>query len=595
MWKKGVLLGLMWVAVLSAADIRLSAYVSDNSVRLDQRFEYTVKLTGSRAGLPDVQFPDLKDFYVLSGPNQSTSMQWINGDMTASKSYSFILKPRKKGRLTIGPAQVKVDGTILKSDPLTITVSDAAAPSKNKNTEDAAVSGKNVFLKVIPSKTEAYVGEMILVSYKLYFKINVETYEVQHLPAFTGFWTEDFELPRQPVIQNEVVNGLNYNVVTLKKTALFPTRSGKIKLEPMEITVQALMPSRRRRSRSIFDSFFDAPGRRIQVPVASRSLQFNILPLPDEDKPADFNGAVGHFRMKTTLDKKTVAVNDAVTLKIQLAGQGNIKLLNVPEPVIPPDIERYDPKIHQTVKRKNSTVSGVKTAEYILIPRVPGDYTIAPGAFTFFDPDKKAYVTLKNPSYRITVSGKAGNGAPISTGGMGKREVALLGRDIRYIRENTRFLDKSALHRSMTQLAWAHIGALAFFALFLFYDQRRVRLTADTVSNRKRNAGRVAARWLKDARAQREADAAAFYKALNEALTGFIRDKLNMDLSAFNADDIENYLKNKAVSDTTVDKVKTALNETLLRQYGGTGDTREDRERLLNDIRVLINQLEKEL
>ena len=585
----------VWVSLILAADITFTAYVSDNDIRMDQRVRYTVKVQGDRGGLPDVSFPDFKDFYVLSGPNQSTNMQWINGKMSSSKSYSFILKPRREGRLTIAPASLDNNGTLMKTRPVTVTVRPAGSgDTKKKNAVDPALEGKKIFFKAIPSKTNAYVGEQIIVEYKLYFNINIQTYEVEKLPSNTGFWTEEFDLPRQPEIKSEVINGMNYNVVTLKKVALFPTQSGEITLEPMEIITQSVVRGRAR-SRSLFDSFFDRPGRTIQTPVKTNTIRFKVKALPARGKPDGFKGAVGNYSLEVAADKSDIPVNEAVSLKIVLKGRGNMKLVELPVPSIPPDIERYEPKIQTRVTKNRRGIGGVKSAEYILIPRVPGTFRLKPLSFSYFDPQKGSYVTLNSRPIVLKISGEARPGQPTPLGGVSRREVTLLGRDIRFIKEQTRLQPLEDSANGVRAVALAYCAVLLLFALFFYYDTRRARLAGNVQLSRRLKAGRQANRWLKDATRHMEGEAGAFYKAIDEALSGYVRDKLNMELSSFNSDEIDKYLTEHHVPPELVKRFSGVLNESRFRQYGGADDNAGNRGKLLEQARDLITQLEKVL
>ncbi len=586
---------ILWGLGASAAEIRFRAYVSDNDIRVDQRLQYTVKVEGDRTGLPDVSFPEFKDFYILSGPNQSTNMQWINGKMSSSKSYSFILKPRGEGSFTIGAAEAEYNGKVLKTEPIRVTVRAAGTPDKKvRRARDPELAGKKIFFKVIPSKKEAYIGEQITVEYKLYFNINIQTYEVEKLPSNTGFWTEDFELPRQPQIKNEIINGINYNVVTLRKVALFPTQSGEIILEPMEITTQSVVRGRSR-SRSLFDSFFDRPGRTIETPLKTKTVRFKIKPLPREGKPKDFKGAVGNYSLKVSVDKKEAAVNNAVALKIVLEGQGNIKLVELPEPDIPQDIERYDPKVQTRVRKKNNRISGMKSAEYILIPRLPGHFTLKPLSFSYYDPQKERYVTLRSDAIPLTITGEVRPGQPTPIGGVGRREVTLLGRDIRFIRETTKLHPAEETRYGFTAVILGYLMVLMLFAAFFYYDTRRVRLAGNVKLNRRLRAGKQAGKWLKDATRHKEGSAAVFYRAVDEALSGYVRDKLNMELSTFNSDEIGKYLEQQKVDAALIKRLTAVLQESRFRQYGGGKDEAGDRQKVLDEARELITQLEKVL
>ena len=245
-------------------DIDIKAYVSKNAVTEEEHFTYSVEVSGSSSSLPDINLPEFTNFYVLSGPSQSTSIQFINGKSSATKTFSYYLKPREIGTFKIGKASTEVDGKIIESNEISITVTKASAASakqNDQNTDDGSqISNKDIFLKSVVSKRNVYLGEQIVIEYKLYFRSQVRRFEFEHEPASTGFWKEDFDLPAQPQIENEVINGVNYSVATLKKVAVFPNRVGNLEIEPMVVSVQAVVPTRRRRQ-SLFDSFFEPSGR----------------------------------------------------------------------------------------------------------------------------------------------------------------------------------------------------------------------------------------------------------------------------------------------------------------------------------------------
>ena len=263
-------------------------------------------------------------------------------------------------------------------------------------------------MKTSVSKRKAYVGEEVDVEYKLYFNVSIRSYNLENIPANAGFWNEDFEMPRQPVIHSEIVNGVNYNVAVIRKTALFPTRAGKLTIEPITLTLETVVRAKRSRRNGFFDSFFDDPfnTRTVKKTVSSKPVTIEVKSPPQENKPADFSGAVGRYDFSVTLDKSNVKVNEAVSLKIKLSGTGNIKLIELPKPIIPPDMEQYEPKINSTIKRSGNKISGSKTAEYVLIPRLGGDFTIKPLSFSYFDPKDKKYVTLRSKALTVKVSGK---------------------------------------------------------------------------------------------------------------------------------------------------------------------------------------------
>ncbi|MCB9058412.1 MAG: protein BatD [Calditrichae bacterium] len=582
--------------LLMAQDVSIKAFVSRNQVTTDERIQYSVEVSGSTNNLPDVNFPDMNDFYVLSGPNQSTSIQFINGAMTSSKTLSFYLKPRREGQLKLGKASIEIDGKKLESNEVIVTAGkpDPNAVAQQKSQQNVEQGDdSNIFLKTHVSKRTAYIGEQIVIEYRLYFKNNVRTYEVEKNPSNAGFWTEDFEMPSQPLIENEVIDGINYSVATLKKTAIFATRVGSLELDPMVVNLEAVIPNKRGR-RSLFDSFFEPSGRSIRKTVSSQPVKLNIKPLPDAGKPADFSGAVGSFRFSVDVDKQQAEVNEAVALKLKLSGTGNIKLTDLPKVDIPPDIEQYEPKNSSSISKKGGAISGSKTSEYILIPRIPGAFKIKPIQFSYFDPQKNKYFTTNTDQIDLTITGEANNSAVTPMAGFSRKEVTLLGKDIRYIKESTNLQPVAEHNYFNIYIGGGFLLGILFFAGFIFYDDKQAKISGNIVLAKSIKASKLAAKLLTEARKNiSAADQSLFYKAINSALSNFVRDKLNIELTDFNTVTAEHALKAKNIPAEIVKEYIDLVSECDLKQFAGIGSSENEKMMTMNKARTIITKMEK--
>ena len=241
----------------------------------------------------------------------------------------FYLQPQKLGKITISPAIVEINGEVISSNEITIDVIKGTAkqdkkPQGTKSRKDADLLGERLYLKVEVDKKNVYQNEQIIVTYKLYFRVQVRSYNLEKVPSFTDFWKEEFKLPSQPPINQEIVNGISFQVATLSKVALFPTRSGELTIDPLSISVDALVKTRQR-SRSIFDSFFDDPfGRTVRETLSTKSLKINVKPLPANGQPNDFTGVVGKYSFGVKSDKNELKVNEASSIKITISGQHKI-------------------------------------------------------------------------------------------------------------------------------------------------------------------------------------------------------------------------------------------------------------------------------
>ncbi len=602
-----ILIWNIWLTgLLIAQDISIRAYVSKNRVGLNEQFQYSVEVSGKSTSLPNPKFPAFSDFYVLSGPNSSTSIQWVNGAMSSSKTASFYLQPRKQGKFIIGKASVTYKGKTLQSRPITITVvkgnaSAAAPPSKSKKApvrrSDADIAGSSLYLKAHVSRRNVYIGQQILVTYKLYFRVQVRGYNWDKTPSNAGFWTEDFQLPSQPVIEQEIVNGINYNVAVLKKEALFPTQTGTLTIEPLRIKVEAAIRSRRR-GRSLFDDFFNDPffSQTVQKSLASNPVKITVLPLPEKGKPADFTGAVGQFRLNLSTDKQQARVNEAIALRMTLQGKGNIKLADLPKVPIPPDLEQYEPKVSTKLNKQHNSISGKKTAEYILVPRVEGQFQIKPVHFSFFDPLQKKYKTITTRPIMLTIlKGKQQPGLAGAAGNnYSREEVTLLGQDIRFIKEFSVF-HPIGYRPYWTLSFWLFVlGVLILFILFELYDEHQARLLGDERLARRHKAGKLAAKQLARAKALLlSEDQTGFYKAISTALQGFVRDKLNIELTEFNNSNIKSKFNERGIPEEETGAYLSVLEESDFRQFANIKSERSERQAFYEKAKMILTRLEK--
>ncbi|KAA3617809.1 MAG: protein BatD [Calditrichaeota bacterium] len=589
---------LVFPELCLAQDVNIKAFVSKNKINSEERFEYSVEVSGKSTSLPDIKFAELKDFFVLSGPNQSTNIQFVNGAMTSSKTLSFVLKPRKVGQLVIGKATLEFKGTTYETKPITINVTKANPAAQKQQTQrnnqnNNQISSDNIFLRSHISKKKAFIGEQIVVEYKLYFKVNVRTYELESIPSNVGFWTEDFDLPQRPQIESEVINGVNYQVATLKKVAAFATRVGDLELDPLIVNVEAVVASRRNR-RSLFDSFFEPSGRSVRKQLSSKKIKLKISALPEKNKPSDFAGAVGGFNFNVKADKISAEVNEAVTLKIDLSGAGNIKLTELPVPEIPPDIEKYDPKLSSNISKKGGIISGTKNAEYLLIPRVPGTFKIKPISFSYFDPVKKKYFTKTSGPLVLNVSGEANPTASSPMAGFSRKEVTMIGRDIRFIKESTVFQKISDRGYFSGTLIGGFILSVFLFAGFLFYDDHRAKIDGNIALKRNRYAGKLAAKFLSEAHKNIQMDDAnLFYKSVSAALSKFVQDKLNIELTDFNVKNVETALKKRQITDDIIKDYTDLVSECDFMQFASNSGSQEEKQNILEKAKVVITKMEK--
>ncbi|HSP88929.1 MAG TPA: BatD family protein, partial [Ignavibacteriaceae bacterium] len=377
--------------------------LSHSKIGLNDQFEITFTFSADNVnGVKDFTPPNLGNFYILSGPNQSTSMQFINGVASGSKGFTYILKGKSLGKVNIGSASISYNGKTYKTDPVSI---EFVKGTSQPNQEDPGATNeeisKNLFIKAFADKNKVYQGEQVTVTYKLYTRLNIASQmSVSKLPQYQGFWAEELETDKNILFTTEVVEGKQFRVGILKKVALFPSQSGELSVTPFELNVPVLI-QKKKRGNSIFDDFFADPfsrGESVDYLSKSNTIKINVLPLPNENKPESFSGAVGDFKLTTSLDKERTKTNEPVTLKVDISGTGNIKLLDISEIKLPTGVEKYDPKVSEQINR-SGRISGKKTLEYLIVPRTPGQKELTEIKFSYFNPSKKSYVTLSSPKY----------------------------------------------------------------------------------------------------------------------------------------------------------------------------------------------------
>lgn len=550
-----ILVTLFSCLSISAKDVVFRAS-APNSVVMGQQFrvEYTVNGDGK-----DFRASDFEGFDVLMGPSTSSSRstQVINGKVSSetSKTYTYILMGSKVGDFSIPAATVKVDGGQYTSNALTVKVlpqdkaSEAGAAQQSGNTQGSGVGANDVMVRMSLSKTKVYEGEAILATIRL-FTINPQVQlQDAKFPSFDGFTVQEIELPQEKSLELEHVNGRNYYAVTMKQYLLYPQRSGNIEIGTTSLDL--LIPVKvDKKMRSIFDDFFDNY-QNVNKTVTSQKQSVESMPLPF-GKPASYTGGVGEFKMSSSISTNELKANEALTLKLVISGNGNLKFTKDPEVVVPADFEVFDPKVDLNVKASAAGVTGSKTIEYTFIPRYAGDFEIAPVEFSYFDVKSKSYKTLSSPAYKIKVLKGAGgeNNANVSNFSTANQEnVKLLGNDIRFIKSGNLNLRKDTRY-FMGSIGYylSYILPLILFIVFFVIYRKQVRENANIALMKTKKANKVASKRLKlAAKYLKTHEKEPFYEEVLKAVMGYLSDKLNLPLSVLNRDNVEAELKSHNV------------------------------------------------
>lgn len=512
--------------------------------------------------------PGMEDFYVLSGPNQSTSHSFriINGRRTSSTTitYTYYLQATGEGEYTIPPAMVTVDGREYRSNPVSIEViagdREAAQPAESgQGSEEQSTDidvGEELFVRLHTDRSSIYQGEHIIVTIKLYTRLQITRFGESDMPDFDGFWTQEIQAPTQLTLIREDVNGRIFNTGMIRKVILFPQKTGQITISPFSLETYIRQQVRRPQSpQSLFDDFFGSTYTEVQKLLMSEPVTIEVKPLP-AGAPADFSGTVGKVGLQAEVDRRELETNDALTYRIIISGTGNIQLAEAPDVNFPPDFESYDPKVQTNVDNTDGGQSGRKTFEYLLIPRHAGNYRIPPVSLSYFDPASKQYKTLSTSEFNLVVSkGEESETVSVITGRT-KEDLRIIGSDILFIKDDAFRLRK---------IGGGLFGSLLFFllygvSLFLFLTvllirRNRIRKLRNVELMRNQRASKEARKRLRAAAGHmRHGLEEDFYEAVLKALEGYMSDKLSIPLSQLGKERVRTELAGYGMDEALVEE-----------------------------------------
>lgn len=598
--KYSIILFFLFIFINSVVAQKFELTVDKTTVQQNERFKiYLTFNGGDRTSMKGYRPPNFKNFSVLSGPNQSSSMSIINGNVTSTITYSYIIIAPNIGEFTIETASLEFKGEVYKTKPLKIKVVKKST-GKSSRTNNQAMSNEelkeNVFIKAIANKRNVVKGEQVTVIYKLYTKLNISSPQISKLPQYKGFWAKELETKNNIQFEVEMYKGVRYRSATLKKVALFPTKSGKLTVTPFELEIPVIVKRRATRTNDPFDSFFNDSffGRTetIQFLATSNKVSVNVTPLPEVGKPESFAGAVGDFTFKATLDKNEVKANDAITLILEVSGKGNIELIDLPEVELPPGFEKYDPKSSKNVKNKG-IVSGKKTEEYLIVPRVPGIKEIKPFKFSYYNPKQKKYIEQESSKFIINVS-QGDKEYASSNAGFSKEDVRLLSQDIRFIQTSN--FDLVKIEKGSLIKFW--FWGMLIFPLFLMFVSIGVKKRQDKLSGnvelvKSRKAEKKAKLRLKDAqKALDEKNLEKYYEEVSKGLFGYLEDKLQLQKSESSIERVSVLLEKNRVNLALVQEVKDILEKCEFSRFAPQAQISEVARDLYNETVNVIIQIE---
>ncbi len=569
------------------AQVQFEAKVSKNTLGLNERLriDFTMNADGD-----NFSPPSFEGFRIVAGPSQQVSQSWVNGRSSFNKSYSYFLLPTQKGTLTIKQAAVEINGQIYKTNPIKINVTAAVQQPRDPNEEPQISADDAIHLVAEISKGNPYVNEPITVVYKLYFSYNIGITNWRELnkPKYNDFWSQNIDI-KQLVAEEGKYNGEKYRCVVLRKTVLYPQKSGKLEIEPLSLDIDVQVPTNRR-------NFFG----QVQVVndnkrVSAGSKTITVKPLPEAGKPIDFSGAVGRFNFSVTPSKTNLKNGESLDLKVVASGTGNLKLFSLPKPVVPNSLEMYDPVHSEKVNTPLSGMNGSISDSYTIIPQFKGKYPIKPMSFTYFDLSTGKYKTITSPEILINVldGPSTGDNAEVAANsGVAKMKVNA-GEQFQFIKLKT----------SLTAINQKDfLGSTLFYVLtflplliipiIVLVKKKKEAIDGDVAGNKIRLSNKLAKKYLSEAKQQLQ-NKEMFYVALEKAMHNFLKAKLKIETSEMSKDFIQELLLSRNGNSASVTAFIDLTKNCELARYAPASSVaiQQDYDKAV----TIISELEKQI
>ena len=578
--KRIILILFVFISTLSFAQ-KLSVSADKNPAIVGEQIliQYSIDTQGN-----NFKSPNFKGLRVLSGPNPSTqsSYSFVNGKSQSSTktTYSYYLKATKEGTFNITPATIKVDGKTIKSKSYQLKI--VKGSEKNKAQQKAL--SENLFIKVDVSKRNIVVGEQIIVTYKLFTRLDLNNTELSELPDLNGFWTKDLETSSS--FKRDVIDGVPYNVATVKKSVLTAQKSGKLIIDPMELKC-SIRVKNNKRNRGFFSNNYQIQ----EEYISSKAITITVTELPSP--PPNFHGAVGKFTIKSEVDNTTANANDAITYKLTITGTGNIELIEPLAIQFPEDFEVYDPQISNRIfegGRKRS----IKTFEYLLIPRYEGEYTIASSSLVYYNNKTKKYETKKTPQHNLIIN--ANNNTEDENSTINQQIIKTEKKDIHYIFTTTKL--KEIRDNILNKNLFILIFFLPIFLIILLWIHNTIVGKTDTNSSdwKNKKANKIALKRLKYAQnCINNNDFDSFFEEIEKSLWVYFADKFKVSIADLSKETVSAHFYSNAIDINTEKKFIALLDECEFARYAPDSNKNAQMGDILNKAKHIIIEVETAL
>jgi hypothetical protein len=443
---------------LIIAQVNFEATLSKKKLGLNERLRVDFVMNKNGDNFTP---PNFENFQIIGGPNQSIKTSYLNGEQSFSKTFSYFLKPLKKGKLVIYQATVTIDGQEYKSLPVEVNVTNSVKGA-NSNSDDKYFDDDNIELIASVSKSSPYINEPITIVYKLYYKspINVSNANESEAPKYKDFFTQNIKIP-QLKVNRETYKGQIYNVVDWRKVVLYPQRDGNLEISPLSLNLVLDFPTNKR---DFFGNIIYDQASKI---ITTGSKIITVRKLPDNGKPKNFSGAVGQFEFDVILNKNSLKASESFQAKVKVTGQGNLKLFDLPNLMVPASMELYEPERKENVKTNLSGMSGTIENIYTIVPKYQGKFPIQELEFSYFDPLEKTYKTLKSQKLNIDVFE-----GPTLSSNSNENILLPVSESFRFIKKENNFtrINKEQFSNTSTFYILLSIPLLSLLSFIIFYS-----------------------------------------------------------------------------------------------------------------------------
>ena len=585
--RKKALIFTFFISGLLFGQVSFNAKISKKQLGINERLRIDFTMNKDGDGFEP---PEFKDFNVVGGPSQSINNSWVNGVGSFSKTYSYFLAPKKRGRFTIGQATIEIDGEVYKTLPVKITVSAAVEKPKDPN-DPSYIASKKIHLVAEVSNSKPYLNEAITVVYKLYVAqdVGVRSSREINKPRYSDFWSQNIDVEGLGVRQGSY-KGESYLYVVLKKTVLYPQKTGKLKIKPLSLDVTVEVPSNKR---DVFGrSYMNTVNRR----VSAGGRTINVKPLPEKGKPEDFSGAVGSFDFKLSANKEVLKTSEAFEVSIEVSGNGNLKLFKLPTLVLPSALEVYEPEHKEKVKTLLSGMKGRVTDSYTVVPNDPGNYPVPSVSFSYFDLKSKSYKTLSSERLIITVDAGTEQGNRAKSKELNKANKNTNAADVKKFqpfRTTASFIPVNFKPFFRSLKFWVLLlGPFLLIPIIMYLIRNLNEKKLDIAGNKIRKTNKLARKYLGEAKnslGQKD----QFYIALERALHNYLKSKLNIETSDFNKNKVRELLNKKNIGLEDSENFVSVLTACEIARYTPLSnvDMKNDFERAAQIITKLDKQI----